>query len=81
MSLRTTVEGAEAGEILRDICGNRANAGGHGGIAGGSFAMGRSTGESKWRAEENWLLVRLLDRIQVPRRLPIRFPFRDDPKR
>ncbi|MBV9079906.1 MAG: DHH family phosphoesterase [Elusimicrobia bacterium] len=75
MSLRASSEAAEAGEVLRDICGDRANAGGHGSIAGGSFSVGRNTAESGWRAEENALLVRLLDRLRVGRR-PIVFPFR-----
>ncbi len=78
MSLRTTVDGAEAGEILRDICGDRASAGGHGGIAGGSFEVGKSAGEAAWRAEENGLLVRLLERLKIGARVPVRFPFRDD---
>ena len=78
LSLRTNIETMEAGEILRDICGDRARAGGHGRIAGGSFEVGRSAGEPAWRAEENGLLIRLLDRLRIPRSAPIRFPFRDD---
>jgi nanoRNase/pAp phosphatase (c-di-AMP/oligoRNAs hydrolase) len=78
MSLRTRVKDAEAGEILRDICGDRASAGGHGGMAGGSFEIGRTSPPAVWRAEENNLLVRLLERLRVRRRFPIRFPFRDD---
>lgn len=78
LSLRTNIETREAGEILRDICGDRARAGGHGRIAGGSFEVGRTAGESAWRAEENALLIRLLDRLRVPRRVPLRFPFREN---
>lgn len=78
MSLRTGIEGAEAGEILRDICGDRASAGGHGGIAGGSFEVGKSAGEAAWRAEENGLLVRLLERLKIGASVPARFPFRSD---
>ena len=78
LSLRTTAAGAEAGEILRDICGDRASAGGHGGIGGGSFEIGNSASEAAWRAEENSLFVRLLERLRIAPRVPIRFPFRDD---
>lgn len=78
LSLRSSQDGAEAGEVLRDICGDRASAGGHGGIAGGSFEVAVSAPETVWREEENNLLIRLLDRLRVPRRMTVRFPFRDD---
>ena len=77
MSLRASKAGADAGEVLRDICGDRANAGGHGGIAGGNFEIGRDAPDVAWRAEENGLLVRLLERLKVPRRNTISFPFQD----
>lgn len=77
MSLRTTRAGAEAGEILRDICEDRADAGGHGGVAGGSLEVGRDAPDRAWRAEETGLFVRLLERLKVPRRNAISFPFHD----
>jgi hypothetical protein len=77
LSLRTTKAGAEAGEVLRDVCGDRASAGGHGGIAGGSMDVGREIPETQWRNHENALLVRLLERLEVSRRNAISFPFQD----
>lgn len=76
MSLRTIRPSLEAGEVLRDVCGDRASAGGHGPIAGGSFEVGAATPEAAWKAEEQALLVRLLDRLRVSRLRPITFPFR-----
>ncbi len=77
LSLRTSKVGAEAGEILRDVCGDRASAGGHGSIAGGSMDVGREIPEAGWRNQENALLVRLLERLEVSRRNAIAFPFQD----
>jgi nanoRNase/pAp phosphatase (c-di-AMP/oligoRNAs hydrolase) len=76
MSLRTEKDDVEAGEILRDICGNRANAGGHGGVAGGSFEMTRHAAEEGWKAEENGLLMRLIERLKIAKKPTLVFPFR-----
>lgn len=81
MSLRTVRPALDCGEALRDICGNRANAGGHGQVAGGSFEVGRNAPEAAWKSEEQALLVRLLDRLRVSKLRPITFPFRADSSR
>lgn len=76
MSMRSKRLRPEAGEVLRNICGDRANAGGHGGVAGGSFAIDRPDDDLIWETEENALLVRLLERLHVSSRWSVEFPFR-----
>jgi nanoRNase/pAp phosphatase (c-di-AMP/oligoRNAs hydrolase) len=77
VSLRTTHQNVEAGEILRDVSPSRTQAGGHAAIAGGSFKVGRNASERTWRQAEETLQARLAKRLRIAARTPLRKPFAD----
>jgi nanoRNase/pAp phosphatase (c-di-AMP/oligoRNAs hydrolase) len=74
-SLRTTVAGAPAGEILRDAFENPRAAGGHGPIAGGSCRVAPEAAEETWHAREQSIEERLRARLRIPTRVKPRKPF------
>lgn len=76
VSLRTNIPNVEAGEILRDVFVNRGEAGGWGGIAGGSFEIGKTTDEEIWKEAENALSERLLKRLRIPIKGEFYSPFK-----
>lgn len=74
-SLRTVRQDVQAGELLRDVFGQRNQAGGHGPIAGGSCRVGTEAPEEKWTERERLLTERLTGRLRIPARLEPRKPF------
>ncbi len=76
VSLRTRNPNVEAGEILRDIFDNRGEAGGWGGIGGGSFEVGKISNEKIWQEAENSLMDKLLTRLRIPKKGEFYSPFR-----
>lgn len=77
LSLRTTRTDVQAGEILRDVVGDRRLAGGHQAIAGGSVRVGLNASEAEWRSVEEALQRRLAARLRLPSRLDFWRPFRN----
>ena len=65
-SLRCTQTRTQAGEILRDVFGNRDEAGGHGGVAGGSCLVGAGATSKMWKRREETLTARLARRLGIP---------------
>ncbi len=76
VSLRSNKPNVEAGEILRDIFANRGEAGGRGGIGGGSFEVTKSVDEAIWQEAEGALTERLLGRLRIPSKGEFYSPFR-----
>jgi len=76
MSLRTNIANAQAGEVLRDICENRGEAGGHSSIAGGSFVVGKSKDENFWLECEKQLTHKLMKRVRIPLKTVAYYPFK-----
>lgn len=76
VSLRSNLPNVEAGEILRDIFANRGEAGGWGGIAGGSFEVSKSVSELIWEGAEFALVERLLKRLRIPIKGEFYSPFK-----
>jgi len=77
VSLRTKSVNVEAGEVLRDIFANRAQAGGHRTIAGGSFEVGQRVRESVWHLAEQQLQQKLQKRLRIPKKVVFRHPFHE----
>ncbi len=75
VSLRSTKQDAQAGEVMRDIFVNRKQAGGHGAIAGGSLSLGAGVPEETWRDRERTLQERLLKRLRISIKGEPRRPF------
>lgn len=76
VSLRVAKPLAEAGEILRDIFFDRGEAGGHNGVAGGSFKVGENSSEQTWAEHEQALVSRFLKRVRIPVKGELYYPFR-----
>ncbi len=76
VSLRISNPNAEAGEILRDVFSNRRDAGGHNGIAGGSFYVGQALDKSAWEEAERTFVERLLKRLRINAKGDFHYPFR-----
>lgn len=76
VSLRTNNPNAEAGEVLRDTFENAGEAGGWGGIGGGSFEVTKSTDEEAWQLAERSLTERLFKRLRIPIKGDLYAPFR-----
>lgn len=66
VSLRTEVADAQAADVLRDVVEQPAEAGGHGGIAGGKVTVGAGATETDWRECERTLQRRLAARLGLP---------------
>lgn len=66
VSFRMKDREGEAGELLREVFQNAAEAGGHGGIAGGSFYVGEEILEEVWIEKQNSLIERLKRRLRLP---------------
>jgi hypothetical protein len=75
VSLRTTQQHLQAGEILRDAFANPKEAGGHGAIGGGSFRVGKGASEEDWTRAEQELQFRLFKRLRRPIRGQYQKPF------
>jgi nanoRNase/pAp phosphatase (c-di-AMP/oligoRNAs hydrolase) len=75
VSLRTTVQETNAGEILRDVFESRKDAGGHKAIAGGSIIVGLNVPEEVWKEREETLHTRLKQRLRISKRTAVRKPF------
>ncbi len=65
VSLRSTKQDGQAGEVLRDAFLNPEQAGGHGAIAGGSCPVGADTPEEVWHDKEQALQERLMKRLRI----------------
>jgi nanoRNase/pAp phosphatase (c-di-AMP/oligoRNAs hydrolase) len=65
VSLRSTKQDGQAGEVLRDAFLNPEQAGGHGAIAGGSCPVGVEMPEEVWQDKEQALQERLMKRLRV----------------
>lgn len=76
VSLRTAGSPLDAGQFLRDIFPVRAQAGGHSGIAGGSFEIRDWTREDAWSEAERNFDDRLLRRLRLPVTGEAYYPFR-----
>jgi len=76
VSLRTSRTDVQAGEILRDVFGDRRLAGGHDQIAGGSLRVGMDTPQEKWQELEERLQRRLAARLRLPSKLEFWKPFK-----
>jgi nanoRNase/pAp phosphatase (c-di-AMP/oligoRNAs hydrolase) len=68
VSLRVADPKDGAGMILRDIFSDRAQAGGHGRIAGGKVIIGANVDEHLWEEEERSLTERLKKRLHIPKK-------------
>lgn len=66
LSLRTNSANAQAGEVLRDVVGDRNQAGGHGSIAGGRCKVGLTATEEAWKEAEQDLQTKLARRLRIP---------------
>lgn len=75
-SIRGTCADFQAGEVLRAICENRGQAGGHDTIAGGSIRVGKSSSVSVWEKTEKVLVERLIKRLRIPPKSCFYHPFR-----
>jgi nanoRNase/pAp phosphatase (c-di-AMP/oligoRNAs hydrolase) len=65
VSLRSTRQDGQAGEVLRDAFMNRREAGGHGAIAGGSCRVGTHAPEDVWYQKEQEIFERLKKRLRI----------------
>jgi len=65
VSLRSTKQDAQAGEVLRDAFGNRKQAGGHGAIAGGSCRLGPDAPEEVWQEKQQQIQEGLMKRLRI----------------
>ena len=75
VSLRIANPNAEAGEILRDVFTNRRDAGGHNGIAGGSFSVSGASDNLGWEKAEQAFVERLLKRLRINIKGEFYYPF------
>lgn len=75
VSLRSSKQNAQAGEVLRDIFPKRKQAGGHDVIAGGSLKIGENAKNKVWRKAEQVLIERLLKRMRMPAKSEFYYPF------
>lgn len=64
-SIRGACADFQAGEVLRDICEHRGQAGGHDTIAGGSIRLKGASRESDWKKAEQGLILRLAKRLRI----------------
>lgn len=76
VSLRAAKPTMETAAVLRDIFANRGEAGGHGGIAGGSFDVGAGDQDAIWDEMEKVLTESLARRLRIPKRAEFVYPFR-----
>ena len=76
VSLRASKPTLEAGKVLRDIFASRGEAGGHGGIAGGSFEVGAEDTSPIWDEMEKVLTENLARRLRIPKKSEFTYPFR-----
>jgi nanoRNase/pAp phosphatase (c-di-AMP/oligoRNAs hydrolase) len=76
VSLRLNKPNADAGEILRGTFFDRGEAGGHNGIAGGSFIVGEKAEETYWQEQEQLIFQRFLKRVRIPNKAEFYHPFR-----
>jgi nanoRNase/pAp phosphatase (c-di-AMP/oligoRNAs hydrolase) len=67
LSLRTERPDADASTVLRRVVGDPAQAGGHGGVAGGRIDVGRVPAEAGWRRHEKAVQERLSRELGLPR--------------
>ncbi|MBN2506203.1 MAG: DHH family phosphoesterase [Verrucomicrobia bacterium] len=74
-SLRTNRPDAQAGEVLREVFGERRLAGGHGAIAGGSCLVGLEAPDEAWAEREQTLTARLMKRLRISSEIEPRKPF------
>jgi nanoRNase/pAp phosphatase (c-di-AMP/oligoRNAs hydrolase) len=65
VSLRSTKQDGQAGEVLQDVFESREQAGGHGVIAGGSLRVGANASGEVWRDQEQRLQERLMKRLRI----------------
>ncbi|MFH0753098.1 MAG: DHH family phosphoesterase [Candidatus Omnitrophota bacterium] len=75
-SLRGANANFQAADVLRDICEDRGQAGGHDTIAGGSVKVEGSSGDLDWEAAEKGLIDRLGKRLRIPLKSRFYRPFR-----
>jgi nanoRNase/pAp phosphatase (c-di-AMP/oligoRNAs hydrolase) len=75
VSLRMVKSNANAGELLRDVLVRRADAGGHGTIAGGSFKVGHQVSDAVWEEAEGSLIDKLLKRLRIAAKSQFKRPF------
>jgi nanoRNase/pAp phosphatase (c-di-AMP/oligoRNAs hydrolase) len=80
-SLRGAQANFPAGEILRDICERRGQAGGHDTIAGGSLGIPGVSGEEAWQKAEQGLMDRLTRRLGISAKSRKHHPFREGAER
>jgi nanoRNase/pAp phosphatase (c-di-AMP/oligoRNAs hydrolase) len=66
VSLRTELSGRDAADVLRDIVDHPADAGGHGGVAGGRIPVAHGAATAEWRDRERSLQKRLAARLGLP---------------
>ncbi len=77
VSLRSNLPNVEAGEVLRDVFENKGEAGGWGGIGGGSFEVGKDASEDAYCKARLDLTERLLKRLRIPIKGEFYTPFRE----
>lgn len=75
VSLRSSKQDGQAGEVLQDAFVNRKQAGGHGAIAGGSCRVGADAPEEVWHDKQQALQERLLKRLRISIKGEPRTPF------
>jgi nanoRNase/pAp phosphatase (c-di-AMP/oligoRNAs hydrolase) len=75
VSLRTAKRGQSTPDILRDIFGDKGDAGGHDTIAGGSLRVGTNAGEKKWHYAEESLVYKLIVRLGYNGKPKFTYPF------
>lgn len=75
VSLRSAGNHYDASDVLRDVFDNRAQAGGHGAIAGGSIDIGAEKDEDAWRKAEQKIVKRLMKRLRLSTKNEAHNPF------
>ncbi|ANM30213.1 hypothetical protein ABI59_12445 [Acidobacteria bacterium Mor1] len=76
LSLRSDRGRTDAGEVLRSVVDNPRDAGGHGTVGGGSFALPEEADEEAWKEAETRVQARLAKRLRIPARGEFRNPFK-----
>ena len=65
VSLRSACMTDNVGRLLKDIFANRAQAGGHGVIAGGSLVIGKEAPSYRWQQAEKEIIRKLMRRLRI----------------
>jgi nanoRNase/pAp phosphatase (c-di-AMP/oligoRNAs hydrolase) len=72
VSLRTSSAEGDAGAVLRSIFDHPRQGGGHGQIAGGKIRVGINKDESEWMRFESMLVERLMEKLRISKKAPVR---------